>query len=494
MLRGMGARILLDPWFDWQRDLLWRSTVDLIQSRGFQILTPSQYSFLRERNSKRREEIDGATKIASRLEAIDGVETSTAVRGLIRRESTFGVHNDLDGEVIWIDSLVHWSSRLNSVRPDLVMFSVTPHFLESYALYIAAKSMNVPTLHFQPSAIAPRMLPRASISEEITISLNRMSNDETADESTRIFEESLSRIMSNIQPTYMARQRDLDTSSRKLRGRLSSIRWAIKWMRQRRFENRLNWEPLPRHPEALKRFLQVLNPTLSGRELRHSWSLNSGPSSRDRPFALFALHYEPERTSTPESCRYGPQIQQVLLAREHLPDSISLVVREHPSQLSPSLRGHRGRSALTYDFLSRQPGIEIVRDERLDNLVRDAHVVFTGTGNVGIEAALIGTPTVYFGYPWWSGMPGAYSFEEFRENQGGLRILKGKSHNEVRSFLKKRLMSEMLPGGASESIRALDRRFGLLSEDFSKSAAKVVARFVENYLLETIAKPGKQTR
>jgi len=132
---------------------------------------------------------------------------------------------------------------------------------------------------------------------------------------------------------------------------------------------------------------------------------------RDRQnFALFLLHYEPEKTTVPDGGLNGDQLAAVRTAASSLPSGMKLLVKEHPSQLMYVAHGHTGRRPSFYRELGQIEGVELI-DRRTSNwdLIDRASIVFTVTGTVGLEATLVDTPVVYFGFPWYAGLAGTYS-------------------------------------------------------------------------------------
>lgn len=125
------------------------------------------------------------------------------------------------------------------------------------------------------------------------------------------------------------------------------------------------------------------------------------------PYAFYPLHYEPERTTVPEGGRFSDQLDALIALRSLLPRELPIVVKEHYSQFSDRLAGHLGRSPYFYEA-ARLAGNVIIVPEDTDThwLLRNARVVAVITGTAGLEAAILGTPVVTMGHPWYAGCPG----------------------------------------------------------------------------------------
>jgi hypothetical protein len=191
-------------------------------------------------------------------------------------------------------------------------------------------------------------------------------------------------------------------------------------------------------------------------------------------YSVFALHYEPERTSLPEGLPIDFQADAVLKARGLIPEASLLVVKEHYSQQTSALRGFTGRSPLFYDLVESFPNTVFANTtDRLSELVVGAQCVFTLTGTIAIEAVLRGVPVAYFGNPWWSGLPGTVRFDKgvTFEDVVGQTI---PSEGEVVSFLEDLTQNHMIPGSASESVETIEKRLGPLPKSFFEAEARSI--------------------
>ena len=132
-------------------------------------------------------------------------------------------------------------------------------------------------------------------------------------------------------------------------------------------------------------------------------------------FALFQLHFEPEKSTIPDGGLNVSQLAAIRIARESLPDDIELVVKEHPSQLSYVSNGFTGRSPSFYEALENLPGVSLgSRSTANWDLIERSRIVLTVTGTVAVEAAFIGVPSGHFGHPWYRGLRGTSPLHDAR--------------------------------------------------------------------------------
>ena len=215
------------------------------------------------------------------------------------------------------------------------------------------------------------------------------------------------------------------------------------------------------------------------------FSLPSNIPETDGKFALFALHYEPERCSIPEGYPYSSQIDAVLRARALLPDDVVLVVKEHFSQSTAALRGTLGRSPDTYSMLEAIPGVKVLGIKaNTRKLIARAECVFTLTGKVGIEAALKGTPVVYGGQPWWGRMPGSaalYSFEDSSELEEFCRSPRP-SRDDVFSWLSDQFTHTLVPVLGDATVERYSARISPLPQRFADLQLDVVLEVIDSFI------------
>lgn len=130
-------------------------------------------------------------------------------------------------------------------------------------------------------------------------------------------------------------------------------------------------------------------------------------------FVYFPLPFEPERTSLPDGGDFYDAMDTLLALRAYLPDDVNIFVKEHPSQFSRMLAGHKGRSQLSYRVIANLPNVRLV-DLAIPSAALTTCAEFTAviSGTAALEAALAGNKGVVFGSPWFTRLPGVTSFRD----------------------------------------------------------------------------------
>ncbi len=113
------------------------------------------------------------------------------------------------------------------------------------------------------------------------------------------------------------------------------------------------------------------------------------------PYIYFALHYQPELTTSPRGGWYVHQYLAVKMLSYYLPSSMLILVKEHPYYRKAT---DNTRLLKHYEMMKSLPNVRFVPlDEDNDKLIRNARAVASITGNVGYEAFYKKIPFLMFG-------------------------------------------------------------------------------------------------
>ena len=127
--------------------------------------------------------------------------------------------------------------------------------------------------------------------------------------------------------------------------------------------------------------------------------------SADKPYVYFALHLEPELNTQILGFEYHNQLDALIDLHRVLPSGWKIRIKENPKQ------SYLHRGEVYYRRLATLQNIESVAfDASSAELITHAAVVATITGTAGFEAAVAGKSCVYFGQPWYAGLPGTFKF------------------------------------------------------------------------------------
>lgn len=363
----------------------------------------------------------------------------------------------------FVQQLMYWLNVAESLAPDLVLFTESPHFASMFILYAVCVEQGIPTVMFAPVAPLNRVYVRGRI-EDLPLNL-RATYARTLDlcctqnlQLDADIEEYIRHIggkYSEAEPWYMRRQQEslLREYARVPLQRLVQVqqwpRYAMKVL------SRL----LNVHTSAERNYLKLLGRPMQASgmslwqwaryrrrgdrlktRLKKRYSELAGTPVPGQRYIYVPLHYQPERTSVPEGEDFGDQWLLVSLLAQAIPERWHLYVKEHSSQFSRKLQGQKGRTVDYYDELVKLKNVRLI-ELSVDpfRLMDEAEAVVTLTGTAGWESILRGTPVLVFGDAWYRACEGAFAVQSFEDCKRALDLIqKGCVIDQarVRAYLK----------------------------------------------------------
>ena len=405
-------------------------------------------------------------------------ETHAVLTGMLSRRDSTGTFRAVDREVVLRRLQLALLSQLMRSSPSHVVFEETPHEVADFALFRLANWLDIPVLFFQPSLVGPQVVARSSLTHIIDVDWPLVGpKNLVADRKAvqAISQGAISKLQTGGGTALLDRQKRVDEVSSRGAQRINVVRHLARRLVSLPANRLVNFTGHMLLGERVRRVLEVFLEWSLRRSLHRTVAgLPSGPSNPKAQYALFALHYEPERTNMPEGLPYLSQLDAVLEARKFLPPAVTLLVKEHYAQQSSSLRGYVGRSITAYEYLNSLPGIEVLGvGANSGELMRNADCIFTMTGKIGIEAAFSGTPAVYMGQPWWVGMPGSFAFSNLTSFQA-LVEAKKPSEREVERWFEEPVSHKLLVGLGGTSPEKYSARIAPLPEGYEQLEAEAI--------------------
>ena len=302
--------------------------------------------------------------------------------------------------------------HLESQDVNRALASQIPHGFSGLLTTGLLEVMGIELLHFQQVNIGPFAIPRVGTHftsfNEGHASVQAGLQEPTAQE----IEVWVSRFASRFRDRLSAeREERVAKFEDDLRGFSGMVRNVRNKARESRQLKELRKDPgfvsEVRIPTRLVRTLMEERREVG--LLRKSYARHCRPVSLQERFWFFPLHFEPEKSSMPDGGRNESQHALIRAISESAPDGVTLLVKEHPSQLMISKAGFKGRSKNFYDELSYRRNVRFV-DVKIPTwqLLKRAEIVFTITGSIGLEAMLAGVPLVHFGEAWYRGLAGTF--------------------------------------------------------------------------------------
>jgi len=411
---------------------------------------------------------------------------------MMSRVDSTGTFRSLEREVLVRKMHLEIFSALDEARPTVGVFDVTPHEAMDFALMRVLEWQDVPLLMFQPSLVGPQVMARTSLTEILPVDLDSdvvQRHQEALAEVHRIADASIERLARGTGTPKMDNQKAKEASVGSLAARFRALRYSLTRLRAPGRDAPFAFTGHTGVPPSVRRVLELLFERSLRKSLRNKIEqLPSLSEAPDHRFALFALHYEPERSSIPEGFPFDSQLDAIAAVRHMLPDEVTLYVKEHFSQKTSALRGFVGRSPDFYDLLGKIPGVEVLGIETNTRaLMRSAECVMTFTGKVGIEAALEEARVLFLGQPWWGAMPGANDFHTVKSYEE-LMAQPIPPSERVWEWLGRQIRHSLLPGVSSVPPERHSKRIAQLPPGFEDLEAEGILAAVHALMRDVEAR------
>ncbi len=197
-----------------------------------------------------------------------------------------------------------------------------------------------------------------------------------------------------------------------------------------------------------------------------------------KKYLYFALHYQPEATTSPMSGVFANQQLCVQMLSYHVPDDVYIYVKEHPNQ---RLGGEKYR--VFFEELSELRNVKLMPlDANSNELENNAIAIVTCTGTVAFEAMFKKKPSILFGNYIFNYMPGAFTVTSNEECKDAIdRVLEGVTITDesVMDYIR---MIERMSYHAEWSIELKEviKNQGLSLEENNNNLFKMICDAIES--------------
>ena len=359
------------------------------------------------------------TELYSKITSLVGFsEFKTNVIASLNRHDSSGTFRLVDRELYFHRSLLELLSVIDRNQPTHLFFDITPHVSRDYMLFWVAKAIGLKVLFLQPVPWAGIALPKSELFGSIPP--NPLVWKERGGEGNSGFYEfsleqgrNLITNLTDAKASWVARYQVPEI--KKLSSRTVSVSKIFFSVREKmKGQNSLSFSGFNRLSRVERLLAVSLEWRLRRDFLKKRLEINSTRVDRSGEFVLFALTHEPERTFFPEALPHDSQFEVALQIAAQIKRGQKLLVKEHETQFVPGRRGYAARSVHFYETLSSVENIEVVPSSTsAKSLIEGSVAVVSATGTIGVEAALRGKPSYYFGNPWWAGFPGTAKVDHF---------------------------------------------------------------------------------
>lgn len=338
-------------------------------------------------------------------------------------------------------------SYLKEEGPDYVFFRTTPHGAEEWPFANVAEFLGIPVLVAEATNVFWRQFLMRGFRKERQLCII---NEPHYKEDMQVEE----RLLQN----FVA----INTSAYEDARPLSEIK-LFEQNRNKYFSFRRELKYWWKRPDMILSKWKCLQ------SYKRLWR-NSTPNKK---YIILFLHYQPERTSLPESFGFAQQLLAIQALRASAPETIDIFVKEHPGifirQSYPSQR-----HPTFYTDISSIQGVYLASlDLDTFNLIDNAVAVATLTGSVGRQAMLRGKPTIYFGRTVYRNDYGIHSYDTLERLKAFIsECVEGLDAEKVRNAaieqMKECVKNSFSGVDANESTEYFDyydnRKFGVVAQ------------------------------
>jgi len=402
---------------------------------------------------------------------------------MMDRLDMYGTFGRLDREVIF-NKLSMWAlKKIESIQPNAMVLSETPHSHTYYLIYEICLYLDLEIVKFNtwpttPLLFLQDMKTGNRFKKEIIIN-NDISQAIERDILSHVKSLNSKEVNQDYELSYMKTQRLQIRWKNKVINFVKSGLFALikeYWFQTRMYFSKYYY---PINPYKLGVFGRSRIKRLRRKNLLGALKGAQNTINMKNLYIYFALHYEPERTTNPDGAEFHDQILAITRLRSIVPSDVEIIVKEHPTQFYWADRGARGRSPLFYDCLKNMHGVQLAPiHENSLKLIKNSIFVSTITGSMAFESAIIGKQALIFGDSWFNGCPNVtlwnsnLSFDDMIDK-------KVSSTDEIIDFLLNEKKLYCVPGFLNTS--AQERCAHYLNDSFSAAEFKGISHLLEKF-------------
>ena len=353
----------------------------------------------------------------------------TVLKMMDRMDPTAYAFNLSERTELYYEFLVYWINTISVLKPDLVFFTESPHAIFQYILYAVCVESNIKVIRFNPTHIDGLTFLSSSIGEtpeylqqayKECLESDSVSNYKIADtylnKNRDSYQNALPYYMRDITQKHSIKETVLEYTSKANRFIKNKIFTAYK----RGSNYSLDDNNITK--------LDLLNYKIKGyffkKKLKKDYAILSGSVDLTQPYVYVALHYQPEKTTSPEGGIFVDQWLMINMLSASIPKGWKIYVKEHASQFSEKLYGEQGRSSNFYKKVATLDNVQLVlNDLNTFDLIDNAKAIATLTGTVGLEAVIRSRPVLSFGYAWYALCHGVLDIKQVGELEKALTLI-----------------------------------------------------------------------
>lgn len=387
-------------------------------------------------------------------------------------------------------SLRFWFGFFAANKIEKVFASCSPHNMSDFVAFNVARYLGIPTYQVCHTMINDCVLLRKHYSdvEKMPEKYNKITSEKEITAKIPEYLHAAALQKSNILEFVTSRNdasigaKNLNKTEMEPKIDFSRLRkrWHRVFFRSPRFKGVLALNGV--YPPIVRRSLRVKDRHQQKKQKEISEIVSVRPNLTEK-YIYFAMHMQPERTSTPEAGLFEDHLLAIEILARSLPKGWKLYVKENPRQFDRrinSLKWKHFRDQSDYEDILKLPNTSIItQDVATKELIDNAQIVATLSGSVGWEAIQAGKPCFVFASAWYVSCPSCYLISDVNDAENSIKKAVKKTKKEVRldvlrylAFMKDKLFIGNM--GEEEDLSVAKVPYDSLIDETSKKLVKVL--------------------
>lgn len=355
-----------------------------------------------------------------------------ALKMMDRMDPTAYSFNLSEREHLYYDFLAYWINSIVVLKPDIVLFAESPHALFQYILYAVCLENNIKIVRFTPTHIEGLTFLSSSVNE-IPFYLKEVYETFLEKKLTKSYEITNHYLAKNrgnyneALPYYMKNLTQKQNIKELLLSYMGKVQRFIQSPTFTAYKKGSTYSLTDSNITKIDLLTYKLKGFLKKKQLKKEYDILAVSANLTVPYIYVALHYQPEKTTSPEGGIFVDQWLMILMLSTLIPKGWKIYVKEHVSQFSEKLYGEQGRQRGFYQKVLALENVNLIKSSSNSfDLIDNAKAVATVTGTVGLESVIRSVPLLSFGYAWYGICHGVFEVKTAQELESALkRIVDG---------------------------------------------------------------------
>lgn len=333
-------------------------------------------------------------------------------------------------KLIYYEILQYWMNYFITNKIDIVVFNGVPHMGWDLACYEVARKFNIKTCYLELTVIEDQVIWHEDYKsfkdnqlEESTLSIKEIKDS--------IGQENLAKY--NVESELLKRGKKLNIKRiknsffnfSKFKESIFSFYIIVKKIKDNTLLNDSSF--FYNKPTTIQYFFNSMQNKIYLKRLNFQYEKLSKNIDLNKKFIFFAMHYQPERTTSPQGECFQEQILAIKIISASLPDGWKLYVKEHPTQMinRKVFKNKNFRDSYDYKIIRKIKNVELVPlDIESSELIKKAQFVSTINGSIGWETlSQHHKPVVVFGNIWYAKCRSCFSISSKEDFRNALAVI-----------------------------------------------------------------------